>query len=59
MRIEKVVSIDGYTLIVFYSPADCYQFSIICPNGDRFEPNDIFYTAAAAEKEGRRWIAAN
>ena len=59
MRIEKIVSINGYTLIVFYSPADCYQFSIVGPDGDRFEPNDIFYAAAAAEEEGRRWISAD
>ncbi|MDJ0572452.1 MAG: hypothetical protein QNJ53_25890 [Pleurocapsa sp. MO_192.B19] len=36
--------------------ADCYKYAIIDNYGSVYEPDDIFYTASAAEREGREAI---
>jgi predicted Fe-Mo cluster-binding NifX family protein len=56
MRIEEVININGYTLMVYYTPGRCYQFSIIDVDGMVYDFDDIFYTAEAAEREGRAAI---
>ena len=56
MRIEKITTVIGYTLVVYYSSAKCYQFSVVIPDGDHHNPPEIFYSASAAETAGRKWI---
>ena len=58
MSIIKLVTIDRYTLAVFYTSYDCYKYSIIDDYGIVYEPDDIFYTSEAAEREGREAINA-
>ena len=41
---------------VFYTSSDCYQYSIIDEGGVVLEPDDIFWTPDAAEREGREAI---
>ncbi|MGV2830739.1 hypothetical protein [Myxosarcina sp. GI1(2024)] len=56
MSIIKIISINQYTLAVFYTSSDCYKYSIIDDYGVVYEPNEIFYTWEAAEREGREAI---
>ncbi len=58
MSIIKLISIGKFTLAVFYTSSDCYQYSIIDEYGVVLEPEDIFYTSEAAEQEGREAINA-
>ncbi|MGH2415746.1 MAG: hypothetical protein ACRDEA_19055 [Microcystaceae cyanobacterium] len=58
MRIEKIVGINGLTLIVYYTPADCWQFAVVGKDGQLWQPDDIFSTSEKAESEGRKWINA-
>ena len=39
-----------------YTSSDCYKYSIVDEEGVVFEPDDIFYTPEAAEREGREAI---
>lgn len=56
-RVEKWIAIDHYVLLVYYTTARCYQFSIIDEQGKAFDFELICYTADAAEREGRAAIA--
>ena len=56
MNIIKILSIGKFTLAVFYTSSDYYQYSIIDNYGTVFEPDDIFWTPDAAEHEGREAI---
>jgi hypothetical protein len=56
MRIEKIIGIDGLTLLIYYTDARCWQFAIIGENGKFWQPNKIFYTAEAAQRAGRLWM---
>ncbi len=56
MSIIKIIGIKQYTLAVYYTSADCYKYSIIDDYGAAYEPDDIFYTSEAAEREGRKAI---
>ena len=56
MSIIKIISIDQYTLAVYYTSYDCYKYSIIDDYGTVYEPDDIFYIPEAAEREGREAI---
>ena len=58
MSIIKLISINQYTLAIYYTSADCYKYSIIDEYGTVYEPDDIFYTPEAAEQEGREAINA-
>ena len=58
MSIIKIISINQYTLAVYYTSADCYKYSIIDEYGVVLEPDDIFFSASAAELEGREAINA-
>ena len=44
-------------LAVYYTSSDCYKYSIIDDYATVYEPDGIFYTWEAAEREGR--IAIN
>ena len=56
MSIIQVLSINQYTLAIYYTSADCYKYAIIDDYGIVLEPDDIFYTSEAAEREGREAI---
>ena len=58
MSIIKLISISQYVLAVYYTSAECYKYAVIDDYGIVFEPDDIFYTSLAAEKEGREAINA-
>ncbi len=55
-RVETWIAIDRYVLLVYYTTARCYQFSIIDEQGKTFDFELIYYSAAAAEREGRAAI---
>jgi predicted Zn-dependent protease len=54
--IHTITNINGYTLIVFYTSAQCWQFRVISPGGAVFGERKIYYTAEAAEAAGRDWV---
>ena len=56
MKIIKLIGINKYTLTVYYTSSDCFKYSIIDDYGTVYEPDDIFYTSEAAEREGREAI---
>ena len=56
MSIIKIITIKQYTLAIYYTSADCYKYAIIDDYGTVYEPDDIFYTSLAAEREGRKAI---
>ncbi|WP_036487199.1 hypothetical protein [Myxosarcina sp. GI1] len=55
-RVEKWIAIDRYVLLVYYTTARCYQFSIIDEQGKAFDFELICYSADAALREGRAAI---
>jgi hypothetical protein len=55
-KIHAVININGYTLIVFYTQAKCWQFRVIGTDGDVYGSTEIFYSADAAEAAGRDWV---
>ncbi len=57
-RVEKWIASDKYILLVYYTTAHCYQFSIIDEVGKAYDFNLVCYSANAAEKEGRAAIRA-
>jgi hypothetical protein len=56
VRIELIVAIDEYLLMVYYSPRRCYQFSVVDEIGIVHNFEEIYYTIAAAKNEGRAAI---
>ncbi len=56
MSIIKILGIGKFTLAVYYTSSDCYQYSIIDEGGVVLESDDIFWTPDAAEQEGREAI---
>jgi hypothetical protein len=55
--VQLVVGIERFTLVVFYTDAHCWEFRVISAGGAIFGERRIYYTAEAAEKAGREWIA--
>ncbi|MDF5715724.1 MAG: hypothetical protein PUP93_18035 [Rhizonema sp. NSF051] len=55
-RVHLVVNINQFTIIVFYTPAHCWQFQIIKSGEVVFAERKIYYTPEAAEVAGRNWI---
>jgi hypothetical protein len=55
--VQLVVGIERFTLVVFYTDAHCWEFRVISAGGAIFGEHRIYYTAEAAEKAGREWIA--
>lgn len=53
MKIEHVIGIDGYTLLVYRSSDQLYRFSIIDFSGISFSFDSIFLTAEEANIKGR------
>lgn len=56
MRIEQIISIGGYVLVVYYTSSRCYQTEVLTAFRILHQSQSIFYQAAAAEAEGRRLI---
>ena len=56
MSIIKLIGIKQYILAIYYTSAECYKYAIIDDYGTFYEPDDIFYTSLAAEREGREAI---
>lgn len=59
MRIEKIIAINGLTLLIYYTKAYCWQFEVIEKNARLWQPNKIFYSADAAEVAGKMFIGQN
>jgi hypothetical protein len=59
MRIEKIIGIDGLTLLIYHTDARCWQFAVVGEEAKLWLSNQIFYTATAAEKAGRMWMGYN
>ncbi len=55
-RVEKWIASDKYILLVYYTTAHCYQFSIIDEVGKAYDFNLVCYSATAAEQAGRTAI---
>jgi hypothetical protein len=55
-KIHLVLCIQNFTLIVFYTEDDFWQFRVISPGGGVFGESKTFYTPLAAQKAGREWI---
>lgn len=53
MKIQNVIGIDGYTLLVYRSIDQLYRFSIIDFSGIAYGFDSVFLTAKQANLEGR------
>lgn len=56
MKIQNIIGIDGYTLLVYRSPDRLYRFSIIDSLGIAFNFDSIYLTAEEAKIKGRHAI---
>ena len=56
MKIDSVIGIDGYTLLVYRSQDRLYRFSIIDSSGIFFSFDSIFLTAEEANIKGREAV---
>jgi hypothetical protein len=54
-RIEKLTAIRSLILVVYYTAGKCWKYAIAGANGS-YESEGIYYTAEAAEREGRRQV---
>lgn len=52
MKIQNVIGIDGYTLLIYRSLDQLYRFSIIDFSGIPFSFDSIFLTAEEAKSKG-------
>jgi hypothetical protein len=57
-KISTLISTPLGILIVFYTDGGCWQFRVIANYGSVYGLNKIYYTAEAAERAGREWVAA-
>lgn len=53
MKIQSVIGINGYTLLIYRSLDHLYRFSIIDFSGIAFNFDSIFLTAEEADFKGR------
>jgi hypothetical protein len=56
LQIQHFSAINGYILLVFYSPGKCWQFRVISPDGSVYGSRKIFYTSEAAREAGISWL---
>ncbi|BDA72478.1 hypothetical protein CAL7716_066440 [Calothrix sp. PCC 7716] len=54
--IETVTNINGYTLMVFYTPMHSWQFRILSREGAVYGEKKSYSSARAAESVGRKWL---
>ncbi|GAX45836.1 hypothetical protein NIES4075_68570 [Tolypothrix sp. NIES-4075] len=59
LQIQYISAINGYILLVFYTPGKCWQFRLISPNGSVFGSEKIFYTSQAAREAGISWVGGD
>jgi hypothetical protein len=55
MKIKKAISINNLSLMIYYTKSNCWKYAIASENGS-YESESIYYTAHAAEREGRKQI---
>jgi len=58
-KVERVICHRNGLLIVFYTPAHCWQFCCIDRSGKVFKSSNIFYTPSRAEVEARTYADRN
>lgn len=56
MKIQNVIGISGYTLLIYSSLDQLYRFSIIDFSGAAFNFDSIYLTAEEANIKGRATI---
>ncbi|MBD2409477.1 hypothetical protein H6H01_01875 [Nostoc calcicola FACHB-3891] len=56
LQIQSISTINGYILLVFYTPGKCWQFRLISPDGSVYGSEKIFYTPEAAREAGISWV---
>lgn len=56
MKIDTLVGIDNYTLLVYYYPTGFYQFCIIDGAGKTYSFNSIFLNAKDAYERGKNAV---
>ena len=56
MKIDLMTGIEKFTLVVFYTNENCWQLAVIGADGRVHKFYELFYSAEAAEREGRQWI---
>jgi hypothetical protein len=59
MKIEKIICLDGLMLLIYHTKAHCWQFAVIGDDAKLWQSNKIFYTADAAEADGKIFIGHN
>ncbi len=55
-KIHLVAGTSRGALIVYYTNGDCWQWRIATPGCEVFGHSNLYYTADAAERAGRKWI---
>jgi hypothetical protein len=63
MRIEQVIGFSSLVLVVYYTVGQCWQYEIAFDSSwlsagkkGRYKSESIYYTADAAEREGRQQV---
>ncbi len=56
IKIQTLISINDYILMIFYTAAHAWEFRLISPDGSVYGKKGIYYTAEAAQKEAREWV---
>lgn len=56
IKIQTLISINDYILMVFYSTAHAWEFRLISPDGSVYGKKGIYYTPDAALKVAREWV---
>jgi len=59
LQIQDFSAINGYILLVFYSPGKCWQFRVISPDNSVYGSRQIFYTSEAAREAGISWLGGD
>lgn len=54
--IDRITSIEGYVLAIYYCSDDFYRLCIISDRGKVIDPNDVFYCSKLAYEQGRAII---
>ena len=53
MEIKYLLFTDSYLFSVFYTDAQCWQYSLLFKDHSFYSPNEIFYSSNAAYLEAR------
>ncbi|NJL65057.1 MAG: hypothetical protein HC903_28770 [Methylacidiphilales bacterium] len=55
-RIDSIHCTQDFTLAVFNTEVNHWQFRVIYSTGAVYGERNIYYTKLAAERAGRKWI---